>query len=247
MLTVGSLFSGIGGLDLGFERAGFEIRWQVEIDPYCRRVLAKHWPTVARYEDVREVGAHNLERVDVIVGGFPCQPHSLAGERNAKADARDLWPDFLRVICHIGPRWAVAENVPGLLSSEDGRFFGGVLRDLAVEGYDAEWEVIPACAVGAPHTRNRVFIIAYPNGDGIQGCPTFALSRLERVPWFSDIRSPTDFLQRPGIPQPLFRRIGDGLPGGVDRLRGLGNSVVPQVAQYVAECVLRHAETEAIA
>jgi DNA-cytosine methyltransferase len=197
-MTVGSLFAGIGGFDLGFERAGFEIRWQVEIDPFCRSVLAQHWPDVRRYEDVRQVvgdtdksdsgrdecqriawsegsatgsasaaisrSRHALEPVDVICGGFPCQPHSLAGRRGGSADERDLWPQFARLIRELGPRWVVAENVPGLLSSDAGRFFGTVLRDLAACGYDAEWDCLPASAFGAPHRRDRVWIVAYPPG-----------------------------------------------------------------------------------
>lgn len=113
--TVGSLFSGIGGFELGFERAGFEIRWQVELDDYCTAVLAKHWPEVKRYRDVRTVGSHNLEPVDVICGGFPCQPVSLAGRRQVQADDRWLWPEFARLIRELRPRIAVMENVPGLL------------------------------------------------------------------------------------------------------------------------------------
>lgn len=161
-LTVGSLFSGIGGIDLGLQRAGFEIKWQVEIDEYCQKVLAKHWPDVARYGDIRNVGKHNLEPVDLICGGFPCQPHSLAGKRQASDDERDLWSEFYRLICELKPSWILAENVPGLLSSEDGRFFGRILRDLAQERYDAQWQSLPANAFGAPHIRERVFIVAYP-------------------------------------------------------------------------------------
>lgn len=165
MLTVGSLFSGIGGLDLGLERAGMSVKWQVEIDDYCNRVLAKHWPDVARFRDVRDVGAHNLEAVDLICGGFPCQDVSLAGQRAGLEGKRStLWSEFARIIGELRPRWVLAENVPGLLSSDDGRFFGNVLRDLAACGYDAEWDCIPAAAVGAPHRRDRVFIIAHANG-----------------------------------------------------------------------------------
>jgi DNA (cytosine-5)-methyltransferase 1 len=161
-LTVGSLFTGIGGFDLGLEMSGgFEIEWQVEIDPFCKKVLAKHWPDVARYGDIREVGKHNLQPVDLIAGGFPCQPHSLAGKRQASADERDLWGEFYRIVCELKPRWVLAENVVGLLSSEDGSFFGRVLRDLAQAGYDAQWIVRRASDVGAPHRRERVFIMAY--------------------------------------------------------------------------------------
>src|SRR6186713_3087505 len=162
-MTVGSLFSGIGGFDLGFERAGFEIRWQVEIDAYASAVLAQHWPTVRRYRDVRTVCGGCLDPVDVICGGFPCQPHSLAGKRAGSSDERDLWPHFARLIRECHPRWVVAENVPGLLSSEAGRFFGTVLGDLAACGYDAEWQSLPASAFGAPHRRDRVWLVAYPD------------------------------------------------------------------------------------
>ena len=108
IITVGSLFAGIGGLELGLERAGMETKWQVEIDPFCQKVLAKHWPEVTKYEDIREVGEHNLEPVDLICGGFPCQPHSLAGKRNASEDERDLWGEMFSVICEIKPRWVLA-------------------------------------------------------------------------------------------------------------------------------------------
>lgn len=166
MIKFGSLFSGIGGFDLGLERAGMKCLWQVEIDDYANRVLEKHWPEVKRYKDVREIGSHNLEPVDLICGGFPCQPHSLAGKRQASADKRDLWGEFARIIRELRPRYVVAENVPGLLSSESGRFFGRVLRDLAESGYDAEWQCIPASAFGAPHRRDRVWLIAYANSNG---------------------------------------------------------------------------------
>lgn len=160
-LTFGSLFAGIGGIDLGLERAGMRCLWQVEKDDYASKVLAKHWPHVARFRDVRDCGVGNLDTVDLIAGGFPCQPHSLAGKRQGSADDRDLWGEFARIIRELKPWWVLAENVPGLLSSENGRFFGGVLRDLAALGYDAEWYCIPAAAVGAPHRRDRVFIVAY--------------------------------------------------------------------------------------
>src|SRR2546430_14025714 len=161
-LTVGSLFSGIGGLDLGLEMSGgFEIEWQIEIDPFCQEVLAKHWPYVTRHGDIRTCGKHNLSSVDVICGGFPCQPHSLAGKRQASSDERDLWGEFYRIICELRPQLVMAENVSGLLSSESGRFFGRVLSDLAQIGYSTEWTSLRASDVGAPHQRERIFIVAY--------------------------------------------------------------------------------------
>lgn len=159
MLTVGSLFSGIGGIDLGLERAGMKVRWQVEIDEWCRAVLAKHWPDVERFADVKEVGAHNLAYVDVIAGGFPCQDLSYAGKGAGLAGERSgLWYEYARIVRELRPRYVLVENVPGLLA----RGMGVVLGDLAACGYDAEWDCIPAAAVGAPHRRDRVWIIAYP-------------------------------------------------------------------------------------
>lgn len=160
-LTVGSLFSGIGGLDLGLERAGMRVAWQCEIDPYCQRVLTKHWPDVPKFRDVRSVGAHNLASVDLIAGGFPCQPFSDAGERRGTDDDHNLWPEFARIIRELRPRWVLAENVPGLLSIDSGRIFGGILSDLAALGYGIEWHCIPAAALGAPHRRDRVYIVAH--------------------------------------------------------------------------------------
>jgi DNA (cytosine-5)-methyltransferase 1 len=162
-LTVGSLFSGIGGLDLGLERAGMEVRWQIENNAYCQRVLAKHWPAVPRYGDIKEVDPSELESVDVICGGFPCQPVSLAGKGRAQDDERWLWPEFVRVVRHLRPHYVLVENVPGLLV----RGMGDVLGALAGLGYDAEWQSIPATAVGAPHLRYRVLVVAYASSEPV--------------------------------------------------------------------------------
>lgn len=169
-LTHLSLFSGIGGLDLAAEWAGFETVGQCEWADFPTKVLEKHWPDVPRWRDIHGLSADDfnrrtdLESVTVISGGFSCQPHSVAGLRKASADERDLWPEMRRVIGEIKPRWVVAENVRGLLSSEDGRFFRGILRDFAVLGFDVGWCTYPAAWVGAVHRRERVFIIAYANG-----------------------------------------------------------------------------------
>lgn len=166
MLTVGSLFAGIGGMELGLEwTGGFKTVWQVEIDEYARRVLEKHWPDAKRFADIRECGAHNLAPVDLICGGFPCPPVSFAGQRRGIEDERWLWPDFAKIIRNSRSRWVLVENVPGILSANAGRAFGEVLRDLALCGYDAEWDCLPASTFGAPHKRYRVFLVAYPNGD----------------------------------------------------------------------------------
>ena len=163
-MKVGSLFSGIGGLDLGLERAGMDVIWQSEIDPYACKVLKKHWPTVPNLGNIKEIDWSQVERPDVICGGYPCQPFSTAGKRQGEGDARHLWPWVRECIAELRPRYAVLENVRGHLSLG----FGTVLGDLATIGYDTEWQVIPAAAVGAPHRRDRVFIVAYAAEQGLQ-------------------------------------------------------------------------------
>lgn len=153
-MIFGSLFTGIGGLDLGLERAGMRCAWQCEINPFCVRVLERHWPDVQRFGDVRRV--QRFPAVDLIAGGFPCQPVSLAGKGLAQKDPRWLWPEFARVVRMVRPRYVFVENVPGLLC----RGIEDVLGDLASMGFDAEWGVLSAAAMGAPHLRKRVWIVA---------------------------------------------------------------------------------------
>lgn len=162
MISVGSCFSGVGGLELGLEMTGhFQTKWQIEVDPYATKILEKHWPDAQRHSDITTVDPRILAPVDLIAGGFPCQDVSCAGKRAGLEGKRTtLWSELYRLVCGVGPRWVVAENVPGLLSSDHGRFFGNILRDLAAAGYDAEWGVLSAAGVGAPHLRKRVFIIA---------------------------------------------------------------------------------------
>jgi DNA (cytosine-5)-methyltransferase 1 len=153
MLTVGSLFAGIGGIELGLERTGgFRTVWQVERDEFARRVLAKHWSDVRRHDDVRTFPAGDPDqwRCDLICGGFPCQDISLAGSGAGLAGTRSgLWFEYARIIRELRPRFVLVENVAALLT----RGLGRVLGDLAEIGYDAEWSMLPACALGAPHTR----------------------------------------------------------------------------------------------
>jgi len=165
VLTLGSLFSGIGGLELGVEAAtGALVLWQVEKDAWCREVLAKHWPDAVRYDDVCTV--NGLPRVDIICGGFPCQDVSLAGKRAGFGGTRSsLWREYRRVVADVGPRFVFVENVAGLLTADDGWAFGEVLGDLAALGFDATWDVFRASDVGAPHRRERVFLLAYRSGE----------------------------------------------------------------------------------
>jgi DNA (cytosine-5)-methyltransferase 1 len=219
--TMGSLFAGIGGFDLGFERAGFKTSWQVEIDPYCTKVLAKNFPEAERFGDIRECGRHNLKPVDVICGGFPCQDVSQAGKRfGIDGERSGLWREMRRIIRDLQPKLALVENTPGLLD----RGMGRVLGELAEDGFDAEWGVFPACAFGAPHTRERVLILAYGKGERER-----QLRRLE----CSEEGAPYRNLHWQEA-EPRVCRVVDGIPNRVDRLTAIGNAVVPQVVEMIA-------------
>jgi DNA-cytosine methyltransferase len=167
-MTIGSLFSGIGGLEIGLEACGLgPVAWQAESDPFARAVLAKHWPAVRRYEDVREID-HEAPPVDIICGGFPCQDISDAGKRVGISGERSgLWSEFARIVRELRPRIVFVENVSALL----GRGLDRVLGDLATLGFDAEWDVFRASDVGAPHLRARIFILAYAQRDAVQEQP----------------------------------------------------------------------------
>ena len=158
-VTHGSLFSGIGGIDLGFEWAGIETRWQVEIDEYCQKLLSVRFPHTKKFTDVRKVGSHNLEKVDIISGGFPCQDISVAGKgAGIEGERSGLWTELHRIISELRPRFAFIENVPMLTIRGGTR----VISDLAEIGYDAEWQTVGADDVGAWHRRKRIWIVAYP-------------------------------------------------------------------------------------
>jgi DNA (cytosine-5)-methyltransferase 1 len=233
-----SLFSGIGGFDLGLERAGMQCVAQVEIDDFCQKVLTKNFPNVPKFKDVRDVGKHNLPESDVVCAGFPCQPHSVAGKRLASADERDLWSETARVVGEINPKWFVGENVRGLLSSENGRFFGRILRDLVRIGYDIEWFVLSAEALGAPHKRERVFVVANNRQKRIQGRVTQKIQRLPVFSWCENVGRVENLRGRSDIPEPLFRGTVDGIPRWVDRLGSVGNAVMPQAAELVGNCIM---------
>ncbi len=165
-MKVGSLFTGIGGLDLGLMACGHTISWMCENDKHCCRVLAVRFPGVPIYGDIRELRGQDLPPVDIMCAGWPCPPVSCAGKRKGNADERWLWPEVARLLREARPRWLLGENVAGLRSSGSGREFGEVLRDLALAGYDARWESIRASDVGAPHRRERIFIVANRRGAG---------------------------------------------------------------------------------
>lgn len=157
-----SLCSGIGGADLAAEWTGaIEVVGQVEIDLFCQAVLAKHWPKVKRMADIKEVEGHEFGPIDIIAAGIPCQGNSLAGKRKGAEDERNLWPDTKRIISTAQPRWLVVENVPGLLSVDDGQLFATILDDLDTLGYRVGWFIYGACEIGAPHQRERIFLVAH--------------------------------------------------------------------------------------
>ena len=257
MITFGSLFSGIGGIDLGLERCGFSCRWQVEINPFCLQVLEKHWPRVQRHTDIKQLNHEALEWVDVLAGGFPCQDLSSAGKREGIDGARSgLWADFYRCILALRPRAVLVENVNGLLVQGIGR----VLRDLAFGGYDAEWDSLSAHAVGAPHIRDRVFISAYLRDSSKNSKSAFTVndSQAPRVREPGGVSNSIGnklrkFGEREGEQhkkqgaafigdngaenwwqtQPPVCGVVNGVSRRMDRLRGLGNAVVPQCAEVI--------------
>ena len=237
MITVGSLFSGIGGIDLGLERAGMSIKWQCEKDPWCRKVLTKHWPEVPKYEDVTTLDAATVEPVDVLAGGFPCQDLSFAGKQAGILEGKrsGLWGEFARLIRTLRPRYVLVENVPGLLIQPG---LGVVLRDLAECGYDAEWQVLSARAFGAPHLRKRVWIVAYHNGQHQQ--EYFGRNKLQKKSRESPFRWGRVSKVWPTTDEPSVGGVAHGLPKRVDRLRGLGNAVIPQIVTFLGERIMEY-------
>ena len=236
-LTFGSLFAGIGGFDLGFERAGMRCSWTVEIDDRCNEVRAHHWLGVRQYKDVKDVGRNNLKSVDVICGGFPCQDISKANPlgQGLAGNRSGLWSEFARVICEIEPRWVVVENVRRLLSINDGRDFGAILADLARFGLDATWQVLRASDVGAPHRRERIFIVANRDGERIKRFWQKPFYWVNEFSWCQDVRGVKDLRDRPDIPQPLVRGVGNGVSFRVD---AIGNAVVPQIAEWIGQRII---------
>lgn len=171
-MTHGSLFSGIGGFDLAAEWAGWKNLFNCEIDPFCQRILKYHFPNAEQYSDIKQTDFTIWRgRVDVLSGGFPCQPFSTAGKRKGTEDSRYLWPEMLRAIREISPRWIVGENVLGIVSWSGGLVFEQVCADLEAEGYEVQPYVLPAAGVGAPHQRQRVWFVAHATIDRDSGRP----------------------------------------------------------------------------
>ena len=281
-MNVLDLFSGIGGFSVGLEATGMKTVAFCEPDKYCQKVLKKNWPEVPIYDDVRELTADRLIRdgikPDIIAGGFPCQDLSVAGQQAGINGARSgLWSECARLLGEVRPRYAVFENVTNLLTGDGGDWFKRVLWDISEVGYDAEWHCIPASAIGAPHRRDRVFIVAYPNGDDRRGghsakpprgdswmepgsggegqsieqaSKDVAYANSERGCGGDARRKDAkDAGKSPIITRKHARRMGawnaepnvgrvaNGVPARAHRLKGLGNAIVPQIAQIIGEAM----------
>ena len=265
-MTHASLFSGIGGFDLAAEWAGWTNIFNCEIDPFCRRVLAYHFHNAVQYEDIRTTDFTVWrERIDVLTGGFPCQPFSCAGKRKGTDDDRYLWPEMLRAIRDIRPRWVVGENVRGFVNWSEGMVLDTVFADLEALGYEVRPFVLPACAVGAPHRRDRVWIVAHRSDAGSEslrerqkqadehgaaadaarlGLSVPRKTRYGQRGFANDGRRPgwEDFPTQPPV-----RSRNDGLLAGLDgitfpawrrqSIKAYGNAIVPQVFYQIAETI----------
>lgn len=234
-MRVLDLFSGIGGFSLGLERAGMKTVAFCEIEPYCQAVLRKHWPDVPCYQDVRELTSARLRAdgisVDVICGGFPCQDISMVRRGDGLAGKRSgLWYEFARLIRELRPRYVIVENVAALVN----RGLGEILGELAEIGYSSQWDCVPAAYVGAPHVRDRLWLVAYPSRDG-------------RNAWgkWSEQPGPFPFSggqasdRRNAWPaEPDLVRMVHGVPSRVDRVAALGNAVVPQIPEMIGRAIM---------
>ena len=289
-ITVLDLFSGIGGFSLGLERAGsFRTVAFCERDTFCQAVIRKHWPDTPIYDDVRTIPTDELGTIDLICGGFPCQPWSAAGQQRGAEDDRDLWPAMATLIGKLRPQWVIGENVRGFVNEPMG--LQRSLSDLEGFGYQAVPFVIPACAVDAPHRRDRVWIVAHANSNGepvgtvnagagrgqLVADADHAERRRGEVKGSSRDRRPAlhgtgretlahasgPRLQGAGhepgeaqdtgtgqpvqldaqirgqwLPEPDVGRVANGVPRRVDRLKALGNAVVPQVVEQIGRAIM---------
>ncbi len=240
MLRVLDLFSGIGGFSLGLERTGgFKTVAFCEIEDYPRRVLHKHWPDVPVFEDVRTLRASDVGPVDLICGGFPCQDLSTAGHQVGFSGERSsLYTEIMRLAGEIRPKWIIFENVTGLLTGNGGLWFSIFINDLAALRLDAEWHCIPASAVGAATHRDRVWVVAYPNGTVLEG------SIFSKSPFLDSEESRRRQLARavdaclPADDYARMRPYFDDVPEQMAQLKALGNAVVPVVVEAIGRAIL---------
>jgi len=226
MPTFGSLFAGIGGFDLGLERAGWTNIWQVEIDEWRTKILERHWPENPRWGDIRTFPPFEDSnwKVDLICGGFPCEDISRAGRREGiEGKKSGLWTHMLRVVCQLRPRYVLVENSTSLTV----RGLSRILGDLAAGGYDAEWDCLPAAAFGAPHIRDRLYLLAYPCGGRHGSSEETVFAGWTRTQ-----------LHGGWTPEPAMARVADGLPHRVDRVAALGDAMTVNIAEWIGRRIL---------
>lgn len=237
-MNVLDLFSGFGGFSYGLESVGFTTVAFCETDDYAKQVLKKHWPKIPIYDDIKTLTKKRLETdglvIDVISGGWPCQPVSRIGKRKGSSDDRYLWPEMFRLIKSIRPRWVIGENVIGIVEME----LDQVLIDLESIGYTTATFDLPAASVGANHERRRIFVIASPKedvanavGTGLQGQQRVCISQWEKT-------ARHDWSGHRWMPSPRIYRRSDGLPKKMERLKGLGNSVCPALVAEIGRAIL---------
>jgi len=266
------LFSGIGGFSYGLEKTGFQTVAFCEMDKYCKLVLQKHWKGTKIYSDVKEITKERLEAdgvelPEIITGGFPCQPFSIAGKQKGTNDDRHLWPEMFRIIKELKPRWIIGENVRGIVNIQDGVVFETVCTDLESEGYEVQAFNIPAAGVGAPHRRERIWIVANSRRTLRQGTELREKNENETRKEDADQHQRSSSSPEPNVAnasagrrasqktevstrgngiehqswwqsEPDVGRVANGISGRVHRLRALGNSIVPKIAEEIGRAIM---------
>ena len=264
-LKILDLFSGIGGFSLGLEATGhFETKAFCEIEPYCQQILKKHWPEVPIFDDIRTLKGTDIGTIDIITGGYPCQPFSVAGKQKAEQDPRHLWPEYFRLIQELKPTWVIGENVSGHIKLG----LDSVLEDLASEGYSTRTFSISASSIGANHKRERVWTVAYSQSQwrreprysyqekrSSESSSTQPQSSSSDVAytnskrgclWETNRQNAEDVRQSPRGEEtfgwwniePRVGRVAHGIPKRVDRLKSLGNAVVPHIPYYIGQAII---------
>ena len=264
-MKLGSLFSGGGLGDFGFMAAGMDIAWQCEIDEYCQKILALRYPDSKKYRDIKTLKGAYLEPVDILTGGFPCQPFSVAGKQKGKEDNRYLWPEMLRVIKECRPRWIVGENVPGIINMA----LDTVCLDLEAEGYEVWPIVFPSHALGAWHKRDRLWIICNATSEGLEGATRTSIqghingsssssqvisdTRCKHGTWNTEkletntsewstiklsLESGCKRFRRFWSAEPNVGRVANGITDRVHRLKMLGNGQVPACTYVIGRMIM---------
>ena len=240
-LKILDLFSGIGGFSLGLESTGhFETAAFCEIEPYCQKVLKKHWPNVPIFDDIRKLKGKDIGAIDIITGGYPCQPFSVAGKQKAEQDPRHLWPEYFRLIQELRPTWVIGENVSGHIKLG----LDSVLEDLASEGYSTRTFSISAASIGANHKRERIWTVANTNQERVFSSKIARNNGKDKQKSNDEHigRCSTAFgrkvLQGNWSVEPRVGRVAHGIPKRVDRLKTLGNSVVPHIPYYIGQAIV---------